>query len=59
MTSIFERIQQAEGLNAAVAYDRDVIARQLDQIDAQSTLSGMSVGVKDNICTLEYPTTCF
>ena len=58
MTSIFERIRQAEGLNAAVAYDRDVIARQLDQIDARSTLSGMSVGVKDNICTLEYPTTC-
>ena len=52
-----ERIErtQARDLNAILAYDR---ARLLAQQPRSGPLEGMAIAVKDNICTLEYPTTC-
>jgi aspartyl-tRNA(Asn)/glutamyl-tRNA(Gln) amidotransferase subunit A len=47
-------------LNAVLAFDRDVLLKQADAAAAlnQAPLAGTVVGVKDNIATLEYPTTC-
>ena len=51
----------ARGLNAVLAYDR---ANLLAQAEARmfsgghGSLEGVAVAIKDNICTLEYPTTC-
>lgn len=49
------------GLNAVLAFDRATLmaqAARLDRAGAAGPLTGVVVGVKDNICTLEYPTTC-
>lgn len=51
----------ATGLNAVVAFDRSVLMRQASDVAsgaASPPLAGLAVGVKDNICTLDYPTTC-
>src|SRR6185295_3085500 len=58
-----DRIEQsqARGLNAVLAYDRETL---LSQAKARAASGGsglleqVPVAVKDNICTLEYPTTC-
>jgi aspartyl-tRNA(Asn)/glutamyl-tRNA(Gln) amidotransferase subunit A len=52
---------EARGLNAVTAFDRQVLIDQAVRIartDQVRPLRGLTVGVKDNICTLEYPTTC-
>lgn len=52
---------QRRGLNAVISYDRDKLlaqARELDGHPSNGTLRGLILGVKDNICTLEYKTTC-
>jgi aspartyl-tRNA(Asn)/glutamyl-tRNA(Gln) amidotransferase subunit A len=52
---------EASGLNGSVAFDRQVVMRQaVDVARAKNTgpLAATTVAVKDNICTLEYPTTC-
>ncbi len=41
--------------NSILAFDRAVVARQFG---CDGLLKGQFVAVKDNICTLEYPTTC-
>ena len=51
-----ERSQRRE-LNAVLAYDRDTVLRQAAAA-RRGPLAGIAVAVKDNICTLEYPTTC-
>ena len=58
-----ERIEDpaTRSLNAVVSYDREVLlgqARKLEGCAAAGPLAGLTLGVKDNICTLEYPTTC-
>ncbi len=58
-----ERILRAEsrGLNAVLAFDRETLLRQARELAAREgelPLAGMTVAVKDNIATLEYPTTC-
>ncbi|GBD33433.1 Glutamyl-tRNA(Gln) amidotransferase subunit A [bacterium HR33] len=58
-----ERILRAEsrGLNAVLAFDREVLlgqARTVAGREAELPLAGMTVAVKDNIATVEYPTTC-
>ena len=53
-------VEQA-GLNAAIGFDPEVLLRQahiLDRDKKSGSLTGLAVGIKDNICTLEYPTTC-
>jgi aspartyl-tRNA(Asn)/glutamyl-tRNA(Gln) amidotransferase subunit A len=57
-----DRIEAAEqqGLHAVLAFDRQVLeaeARRVAGIPA-GALRGLAIGVKDNITTLEYPTTC-
>jgi len=44
-------------LNAVLAYDREILLRQANGVTT-GPLGGVSAAVKDNICTLEYPTTC-
>ncbi len=57
------RIEVAEdkGLNAAISFDRDTVISQAKDIASRTSatrLNGLAVGIKDNICTLEYGTTC-
>ncbi len=57
------RIEAAEGsgLNATIAFDREVLLHQGREVDARATpsrLGGLPLAVKDNICTVEYDTTC-
>jgi len=47
----------AQGLNAVLAYERETVVRQVHR-DISGPLAGRAIGIKDNICTLEYPTTC-
>lgn len=52
---------EAEGLNATIAFDRGVLLEQAAEVARRpepGPLAGMVMGVKDNICTLDYPTTC-
>ena len=49
------------GLNAVIGFDSEVLLHQanvLDRDKKSGALAGLAVGIKDNICTLEYPTTC-
>jgi aspartyl-tRNA(Asn)/glutamyl-tRNA(Gln) amidotransferase subunit A len=50
-----------KGLNATIAFDHTVLKRQAEEISGRpdpTRLNGLPIGVKDNICTIEYPTTC-
>ena len=52
---------QSRGLNATISFDRDVVNLQAKEIASRTSptpLNGLAVGIKDNICTLEYSTTC-
>ncbi len=55
-----DRIERTrtEGLNAVIAYDRAILMDQAARSDGRGALAGLAIAVKDNICTLEYPTTC-
>lgn len=53
-----DRLEAAKHLNAYLAYDRETLQGQANTPSTAGTLGGMTVAVKDNICTLEYPTTC-
>jgi aspartyl-tRNA(Asn)/glutamyl-tRNA(Gln) amidotransferase subunit A len=49
------------GLNATISFDGDVVRRQAQDLSGSKhelPLAGMALGVKDNICTREYRTTC-
>ncbi len=49
------------GLNATISFDGDVVRRQAQDLRRAAhdlPLAGTALGVKDNICTHEYPTTC-
>src|SRR5438874_2410568 len=51
----------ARGLNAVLAYDRANLLAQAEARMASGgngSLEGVAIAIKDNICTLEYPTTC-
>jgi aspartyl-tRNA(Asn)/glutamyl-tRNA(Gln) amidotransferase subunit A len=52
----------ADTLNAFLAYDLETTLAQAriveQQLDRPMPLAGVPVAIKDNICTLEYPTTC-
>ena len=62
-----ERITAAEdtGLNAVISFDRTTLLDQAERVDERRgdagvapPLTGLVLGIKDNICTLEYATTC-
>jgi len=56
-----DAIERVRDLNAVLAYDRRTLVDQASAIDAGQTrgpLAGAPIALKDNICTLEYPTTC-
>ena len=59
---VVRRIRAAEagpeGLNAFISLAGDVVEGQGDPIDENAPLAGVPVAVKDNIATLELPTTC-
>jgi aspartyl-tRNA(Asn)/glutamyl-tRNA(Gln) amidotransferase subunit A len=48
------------GLNAVLAFDRAMLRAEAARVERQGggPLAGLTLGVKDNIATLEYPTTC-
>ncbi len=55
------RIEAAHGLNAVVSFDRDILLEQASAVDrggSAGPVRGLIIGIKDNICTLEHPTTC-
>jgi len=61
--SIVGRLESksAQKLNAITSYERDVVLAQAaaqDTVEPQVGVRGCSIGIKDNICTLEYQTTC-
>ncbi|MBI4502950.1 MAG: Asp-tRNA(Asn)/Glu-tRNA(Gln) amidotransferase subunit GatA [Gemmatimonadetes bacterium] len=61
--AVADRIERsnARGLNAVIAYDRGILLAQADArslTTGSGPLEGVAVAIKDNICTLEYPTTC-
>ncbi len=52
---------EAKGMNSVLAFDPAVVRAQAEAWagrDEQGPLHGVALGIKDNICTLEYPTTC-
>lgn len=62
-SAVADRIERstARGTNAVLAFERETFLREADAraaTGARGELEGMAVAVKDNICTLEYPTTC-
>lgn len=60
-TRAADGIQQHRDLNAVISHDRRTLldaATAADAAPARGVLSGLALAVKDNICTLEYPTTC-
>ena len=63
MKVAFEGIERsiARGSNAVLAYDRATVSAQVEAHKVRKQpagLNGALIGVKDNICTLDYPTTC-
>ncbi len=61
-TAAADRLEapDTQALNAVTAYDREILlagARALEHAPP-GPLTGLTVAVKDNICTLDYPTTC-
>jgi aspartyl-tRNA(Asn)/glutamyl-tRNA(Gln) amidotransferase subunit A len=60
-TDAADRIERsrARSLNAIISYDRETLLTQGKSGPVSSgPLAGTAVAVKDNICTLEYRTTC-
>ena len=55
------RLRQAEGLNATLHWSQDLLdaeAARVDRMPRPGPLAGMPVALKDNIVTIEQPTTC-
>ncbi|MEX2282987.1 MAG: Asp-tRNA(Asn)/Glu-tRNA(Gln) amidotransferase subunit GatA [Gemmatimonadota bacterium] len=56
----YERLRAADSLNAFLSHDEENARQQAMAKDAEKAgrLLGVPLAIKDNICTLEYPTTC-
>lgn len=61
-SDVVDRIRAAEagpeGLNAFISLADDVAGTEKEPMDGDAFLAGVPVAVKDNIATLELPTTC-
>ena len=60
-TRAADGIERLRDLNAVISYDRRALLDDAAAVDARSSpraLTGLALAVKDNICTLEHPTTC-
>jgi aspartyl-tRNA(Asn)/glutamyl-tRNA(Gln) amidotransferase subunit A len=60
LTRIEEHERGPERLNAFLAWDAEQAHAAAERVDREpgGALAGVPVAIKDNICTLEYPTTC-
>ena len=65
--TMFERLVQVESgpgaLRAFISYDYDNVIEQARRVDADPSLrsgvlAGVPIGLKDNLCTTDSPTTC-
>ena len=55
------RLEKAKDLNAVLSWSReslDAEAARIDGMTSPGALAGMPVAIKDNIVTLDHPTTC-
>ena len=55
------RLERAKDLNAVLSWSREALDAEAARIDAMpepGPLAGMPVAIKDNIVTLDHPTTC-
>ncbi len=60
-TALAERLEGAASLNATLSWSRDALATEVaraEQAPASAPLRGLAIAVKDNIATIEEPTTC-
>ncbi|MSR07390.1 MAG: Asp-tRNA(Asn)/Glu-tRNA(Gln) amidotransferase subunit GatA [Gemmatimonadetes bacterium] len=59
-TRAADGIEKHRDLNAVIAHDRHALLAAAAAVDTRpaGVLTGLALAVKDNICTLEYPTTC-
>jgi aspartyl-tRNA(Asn)/glutamyl-tRNA(Gln) amidotransferase subunit A len=58
---VAERLERARELNAVLSWSREALAAEAARVDAMPApgpLAGMPVAIKDNIVTLDHPTTC-
>jgi aspartyl-tRNA(Asn)/glutamyl-tRNA(Gln) amidotransferase subunit A len=56
-----KRLAAAESLNATLHWSQDLLdaeARRVDAMPSPGPLAGMPLALKDNIVTVEQPTTC-
>lgn len=64
MTAIVRGESGAGSLNAFISYDRDAALEQAQRADGEAgkgrtlPLRGVPIAIKDNICTIDLPTTC-
>ncbi len=60
-TALAERLEGVASLNATLSWSRDALAAEVaraEQASASAPLRGVAIAVKDNIATIEEPTTC-